>query len=292
MRRASALLLALATILASSACTRSVTGETPPNLLMTGVAATLTAAIPLPSSTPAGGDLPPSATPPPSATTVPPEPATLTPTATEGPGPTATPPSLPAGDPRTGLDLSQADYTDDFSVRFQWYEFSDPSAENLWEDGRLRSTDLLADSYVWWSTSDQTAANLYAEISAQVGECSARDAYGFAIRVGGENYDRGYALEFSCGGSFRIRKFVSGAAPVTLLDWTQTPAIHAGPNALNRMGFLADGNHLYAIANGEVVGDVEDADYVSGTFGLYASSVETPGVTVLYDDFALWIVTP
>jgi len=49
---------------------------------------------------------------------------------------------------------------------------------------------------------------------------------------------------------------------------------------------------LYAIANGEVLGQVEDDDFSSGTFGLFTSAMNTPGLTTYFDDFYLWYLQP
>ena len=277
-----ACVLLTSVILAS--CNRAAQ-ELPPNMLATQVAATLTAAPTLPSSI----------TPPPSQTTLPSAtqavPPTETPTDTPTPGgsPSPTPPPLAPDDPRTGLNLASPDLQDDFSQRFKWFEFSDAaSASNLVEDGHLKTVDNLADSYIWWSTTDSQAEDVYAEVSAAIGACAGRDSAGMAVRVNGSNFDQGYALDFSCDASFRLRKFIAEAAPVTLIDWTTSPEIVKGPNTSNRIGLLARGSKLYVFANSKLVGQVEDTSYASGTFGLYASAVNTAPLTVTFDDFAAW----
>jgi hypothetical protein len=258
--------------------------ELPPNVLATQVAATLTAAPTLPSSI----------TPPPSPTTLPSAtqavPPTETPTQTPTPGsPSPTPPPLAPDDPRVGLNLAAPDYTDDFSIAYKWVGPDDPgSATNKMESGHLTATDHKADGYIWWSTTDQQAGDLYAEVSATVGACSGKDAAGFSVRVNGANFDQAYALELSCEGSFRLRRFISNAAPEVLIEWTASPEITKGPNVTNRMGLLAKGSKLYVFANGKLIGQVEDAAYASGTFGLYASAVDSAALTVTFDDFATW----
>lgn len=259
-----------------SACNRSA-GEPPPNRVATMVAATLTAA----------PTLPPSTTPPPSATPIITPSLTPTESATPDLTPSATPPELASDDPRRGLNLSSPDYRDDFSVRFTWGEPSFGGATNLWEDGRLRTTDHLTDLYITWSTNDLEAGNLYVEITAEIGDCSGRDSYGIAVRVDGDQFNSGYTLDFSCDGAYRIRIFTEGAVK-TLLDWTLAEAIQTGPNAINRMGFLTDGSQLYAFANGELLGQVEDTNISFGTFGLFTNAIETPGLTTYFDDFSLW----
>jgi hypothetical protein len=270
---------------AITGCTRPA-AEIGPDAISTQVAATLTAV----AYTPAVGGLP-TWTPPPSAT-VPPSPTeTTTLTATIGPTVTATPPTLPTDDPRYGLNLSAPDLTDDFSD-VQWFQFSDPdSATNIWEQGHWRATDHLADSFIWWSTSAHTGSDVYAEVTAVIGTCTGRDGYGLALRVGGA-FDRGYSLEFSCDGSYRLRKWISGEAPVVLLDWTSSSDIRTGSDQENRMGLLASASGLFAFANGHPLAGVTDPDYVAGTYALYASAAETADLTVTFDDFATWSVSP
>lgn len=271
-----------------AACNRSAGGSPPAYLAFTSVAATLTAAPTLP----AVGN-PPTRTPPPSATPIFTSTTTPTTTPTLGPTPSATAFPLPPGDPRTGLNLSMPHYRDGFSNSLTWVGPSSAATENEFEDGRLRATDRLADSYVWWSTTvpDADAGNLYAEVTAEIGACSGKDGYGLAVRVGGPALNSGYSLEFSCDGSYRVREFSAGLVR-TLVDWTTVDAIRPGPNTTNRMGFLARNQTLVAIANGVTIGEVNQAEYGVGTFGLFASAEDTPGVTVYFDDFALWYLPP
>ncbi|HSR46547.1 MAG TPA: hypothetical protein VLL77_01045 [Anaerolineales bacterium] len=276
---------------AAAACNRSASAP-PASVLETGVAATLTAAPPLPATrTP-----PPSATP--SLTITPTE--TWTPSAiasgTAGPTPTITVQPLPTDDPRYGLALNLAvpDYSDDFSARYTWSEWADENVSNLWVDGRLKASDLLADPFVWWSATvpDAGAGDLYAEVDAQIQTCAGQDAAGLAVRVGGSAWNSGYLLDISCDGQYRLRKLTEGSQSI-LRNWTASDAIVKGPNALNRIGFLARGPQLTPFANGKPLGDaVQDPSFAYGTFALYAWAQQTPGVVVYFDNFALWRLTP
>jgi hypothetical protein len=274
--------------LGAAACNRQA-AALPASVLQTGVAATLTAAPPLPATRTS----PPSATP--SLTPVPPT-ASPVPTDTPGPTPTVTVPPLPTDDPRyaLGLDLAVPDYGDGFAQRHTWGELSFEGAVNLWEDGRLKATDLLTDPNIWWSGTlpDAGAGDFFAEVVAEFQDCSGKDAAGFAGRIGGVNFDSGYTLEVSCDGHYRMRKFSEGA--VTLLrDWSAAESIVQGSGAANRLGLLAQGDRITPFANGVPLGPaVQDSTLPYGTFGLYAMARETPGVAVYFDDFALWYVTP
>jgi hypothetical protein len=200
---------------------------------------------------------------------------------------------LAPDDPRQGLNLSMPDVTDDFSRHFGWFEFNDPHATVItWSPGKLTAIDPVVDAYTWWSTSGVTAGDVYAEITARPGSCSGLDGYGLAARIGGDNYDRGYTLEFSCDGHYRMRKFISGAAPVVLVDWTPSAAINHGSNAQNRLGFLLKGSTLVGFANGKQLSQAKDPDFVFGNFGLFAVAANTPDLTVDFTDFALWHFPP
>ncbi len=269
------------------------------DVLATSVAATLTAQ---PSGdptftqpAPARPTLTPSVTAVPTTTLIPSETAE----STEPPEPTstltATAPAIPADDPRFGLDLSNPEIHDDFSQRFIWFEFDEEdSATIVWEDGRLRATDNLADGFLWWSTAGIERSNSYVEVTAEVGSCAGKDAYGMAVRVGGANFDQGYSLEVACDGTFRMRKFISESAPAILLNWTTSEHLLSGPDVTNVIGLAADGGDLYPVANGEPLLEtpIQDSAYDSGLFSLFPSAGQTDGLTVYFDDFKVWTLSP
>jgi hypothetical protein len=295
------LALLLGTLLLAAACNRPAE-EPPANVLATSVSSTLTAQ-PLEEAsatdTPVAIDEIGEDTPEPTETAVDSE---ITPTAevTEepevSPTPSNTPVPLEPGDPRAGLNLSDPDYVDDFSQRFTWFEFSDPeSASVVWDDGRLRVTDHVTDGILWWTTTAVATEDSYAEIMVQVSSCSGKDAYGMGIRVGGDNIDRGYTLEISCDGAWRVRKFTAfDEIPAVLRDWTGSDLINTGPDVSNQIGFMANGDQLFTFVNGLPLDTVaiEDSDYASGVPSLFTNASQTTDLTVHFDDFRLWHLTP
>lgn len=273
---------------ALSGCSRDAPAQDSA-LLPDQVAQTLTAApTEPPSRTP-----PPSATPQPTASPSPSRTPAATETATEGPTATPTAPPLGPDDPRQGINLAAPDEHDDFTTRYGWFEYNDPGAATItWERGLLRTTDLRNDGFLWWSTSGVTAFDFYVEVSATAEQCSGGDAYGIGARIGGAGYDRGYTLEFSCDGKYRMRRFDSGAQPEVLLDWTAAEAISTGAGAENRIGLLAEGPTLTGFANGEQLQQVRDEFYVFGNFGLFAEANQTERASAAFTDFALWYLQP
>jgi len=269
-------LLASGTLLAS--CTELTTTASVDHVA-TAVAATLTAR---PTRTP-----PPTITPIPSSTQDLPPTPTASGTPTPGPSPTSTPPALPAGDPRTGLNLSQPDYRDPFNNSTTWGGPNNEAARNMIKDGFLEATDYLADTYVWWSTTVPEGSDVYVEASAELSSCKGKDSAGIGLRIGGNQYDSGYTLEVSCDGHFRVRNFLGGTVE-TLIEWTPSDEIIKGPNVTNLIGFVARKNILHVTINRVVVGSAEDFSFYSGTFALFSNALETPGLTIKFDDFELW----
>jgi hypothetical protein len=235
----------------------------------------------------------PSVTAPPSATNITTPTVISTFTPTPGLTITPTPPPLSPEDPRYGLNLAAPHYLDDFSSNLTWVGPNFDGAMNVWEDGRLRATDFLADKFLWWSTTipDIDAGDLYVEVTAEVGDCSGKDATGLAVRVDPDQRNSGYTLEFSCDGSFRIRKLLAGTVQ-TLLDWTPNGSILSGSDTTNVLGFLARGSTLTVFANGEVLNSIEATAFFKGNFGLFSDAASTPGLTVYFDDFKLWYINP
>ncbi len=276
--RQSLILMAVSFSLLLESCTVQ-TDQPPANQVETAVAATLMA---LPTWT-----SPPTATIPVTATEFPLPTSTSTGTPTPGPSPTPSPPPLPPGDPRTGLNLSVPDYRDNFSRSTSWGGPNNEAAINMIRDGQLIAVDHLSDTYVWWSTTLIQGSNVYAEVTANLTVCSGKDAAGLGVRIGGDNFDDGYTLEISCDGHYRMRKFSSGIVDI-LQDWTPASAMNQGPNASNRIGFVARGSKLFGFVNREILNEADDFSFYSGTFALYASAVDTPGLTVTFDDFEVW----
>lgn len=285
-----AVLLAAGLAVFAAACTIRVReAGSPETFLPDQVAQTLTAAPTLSATR----------TPPPTATSFPtatPQPTSTEPpsaTPTQGASPTPTAPELAPDDPRQGINLAAPDERDEFTTRYGWFEYDDPRAATIvWQRGQLQATDHLADGFLWWSTSGLTAWDLYAEVTATAEDCEGKDAYGMAVRIGGSGYDRGYTLEFSCDGHYRLRRFDSGSLPEPLAEWTRSQAIQTGSGAQNRLGFLARGSSLTGFANGQLLATVEDSFYVFGNLGLFAEANDSEGASALFEDFGLWYLQP
>jgi hypothetical protein len=198
---------------------------------------------------------------------------------------------LAPDDPRQGLDLSSPHYADDFSRPFLWGEWSDAAGSILRQGEALVATDLTADGYVGWSTTAVQGADIYVEITVRFGPCQGKDAAGLALRVDPQSADSNYALEVSCDGHFRLRRF-DPAGVTDLLPWTAAPALQDAATEPLQIGMLVRGQEIHAFAQGEHLGSAQDPALASGTVGLYANAANPPGVTVTFDDLRLWYVVP
>jgi hypothetical protein len=209
--------------------------------------------------------------------------------------PTASPTAGPS-DPRSGLDLNNPGYRDDFSVPGRWYGgLDDAEARLAYEGEAFAAIDKLTNFIIFYTTSVRTESNFYAEIDARIQACAGRDSGGIAVRVSGASYDKAYVFEVACNGEYRLRKFIDFAtSPQTLLGWTYTDAIHKGPNVTNRIGIYAEDDEIYLFVNGTLLtqNPIEDNDYTEGRFGVFASAVQTPNLKVVFDNFALWTLAP
>jgi hypothetical protein len=280
-------IILLALLCLSAACTRVAPTLSYEDRVATMVAGTL-AVLP-PSSTgsptdsgePPAGSATPSSEPTATVTSTP----TVTPTVTPGPA-----------DPRVGLNLSNPDYTDDFSVPGRWYNgYEDAGVRLVYEGQAFAATDKLTDYIIFYSGSVRTDQNSYAEIDMTIGSCTGRDAGGMAVRVGGADYDKSYVFEVSCNGQYRLRKFLNfSTVPLVLRNWTYSDAINQGSSATNRLGVYADGDELYLFVNGVLLTEnpIEDNEYSQGRYGIFASAAETLNLKVLFDNFAVWVLAP
>lgn len=216
---------------------------------------------------------------------------------TEGPkrlelAPTPTPLVVSADDPRAVLDLAHPDHVDYFDDPATWFDYdnADRAAYRV-EDSKLIGIDHVPEEKTtWWSYTEKSSGNLYAEISATNGDCIGRDSMGMAVRVDNATAAGGYSLEVSCDGEYRFRRHSINGSPTDYIDWTPSDAINTGPGATNRLGIWGYQGRFRLFINGQEVGEYWDTDYLFtfGTFALFTRASQTYELTGTFDDFAFW----
>jgi hypothetical protein len=216
---------------------------------------------------------------------------------TEGPkrlelAPTPTPLVVSEDDPRAVLDLEHPDHVDYFDNPDAWFDYANADRAAYWVDsGKLYGTDYVPEEKTtWWSYTDKSSGNLYAEVSATNGDCIGRDSMGMAVRVDNASAAGGYSLEVSCDGEYRFRRHSQNGSPTDYIDWTASDAINTGPGATNRLGIWGYQGRFRLFVNGQEVGEYWDTDYLFtfGTFALFTRASQTYDLTGTFDDFAFW----
>jgi hypothetical protein len=206
--------------------------------------------------------------------------------------PTPTPLVVSQNDPRAILDLAHPDHVDYFDNPDAWFDYDNPDrAAYKVADGQLIGTDYEPEeTHTWWSYTDVSSGNLYAEVSATNGDCIGRDSMGMAVRVDQATAAGGYSLEVSCDGAYRFRRHSVNGSPVELIDWTASDAINTGAGAVNRLGIWGYQGRFRLFINGQEVDKSWDTDYLFtfGTFALFTRASQTYDLTGTFDDFAFW----
>ncbi|MBI4926938.1 MAG: hypothetical protein HY835_04175 [Anaerolineae bacterium] len=237
------------------------------------------AALPSPTATPEPTQVPPTATP---------EPTQVPPTATS-PAFTAVP-----GDPRGRLGSPSSTDPMDSATQWIWPTGLNDFTSIGFGNGAMTLTGLN-DKLGWRLANPEGTdfGSLYLEATFRTGTCASADQYGLIVRVPVlKEADRGYLFGFSCDGRYGLRKWDGKDGEkgkmTRLIDWKASDAIQKGSNATNRMGIMMVGSRLILYANGQLLGEVSDSTWTSGTFGAYIGALNTDNFSVQIDEMSYW----
>lgn len=208
---------------------------------------------------------------------------TQTPTVENTPAPTAT---VPASDPK--LKLGNASFTDTFNDGKNWPLGEDKYTSAEVSNGVLKFTALT--KIDGWRIAWPDIQDVYMEMTAKTGECSASEHYGLMLRVPDKvEANAGYMVGISCDGKFSLRKW-DGEKMTSLIAWKADSAIVSGANQTNRLGIWAKGSQLVVYVNGVKVGEASDTTFTGkGGFGIFVGgSPENGKFTVNIDEISYW----
>jgi hypothetical protein len=196
-------------------------------------------------------------------------------------------PTLGAEDPRASL--SDPTWVDIFEDQSDWALYSDDHANFEIASEGLEMTAFNPDFFNSWILSWRRAKDLYLEATGTFGQCSGRDAFGLMIRsTGGDKGYTGYLFGVSCDGRYSLRSW-DGEALTTIVGWTPDESIQKGPDAVNRIGVLAEGDQFSLYANGELLMQLNDGSHeAEGLFGLFISSAQTANFSALIEEISFW----
>jgi hypothetical protein len=207
--------------------------------------------------------------------------------------PQATPEPEPTVEPADPAEyLGDASWMDEMDTAEFWPTGTDQFSSAAFENGKLKIT-ALSDVRGWRLASAPVLENAYIQADVEMGTCAGTDGYGLMFRVP-ENtgYNQGYLFEITCDGRYAIRKWngLSGenGTMTTLKYYTISESINKGSDQSNRIGIMALNDRLVMYVNGEKVGEVSDADFTSGFFGLYVKRDKTQDLTIFVDSVSYW----
>jgi hypothetical protein len=207
--------------------------------------------------------------------------------------PQATPEPEPTVEPADPAEyLGDAAWTDEMDTAEFWPTGTDQFSSAAFENGKLKIT-ALSDIRGWRLALAPVLENAYIQADVEMGSCAGIDGFGLMFRVP-ENtgYNQGYLFEITCDGRYAIRKWngLSGenGTMTTLKYYTVSESINKGSDQSNRIGIMTLNDRLVMYINGEKVGEVSDASFTSGFFGLYVKRDKTQDLSILVDSVSYW----
>jgi hypothetical protein len=190
--------------------------------------------------------------------------------------------STQAATPEMRPGLGDIFLTDKLSSSSPWDTATSDEASAEIVDNRL---NVAAQSGVYMVSlrQDLVANDFYAEITARPGLCRGDDTYGFLVRANVVAY---YRFSLSCNGTVSAER-VSGQKRQILQS--AVPSGDAPPGAPGevRIGVWAVGTEMRLFLNGRYQFSVSDANYASGTMGVFVNAAGNTAATVSFSDLSV-----
>ena len=191
-------------------------------------------------------------------------------------GSSGTTPQQPA--PSGSKVLYQDDFSDPGSG---WEVISDSDSAVGYANGAYQ-VSVFQPKYLTWSYLEPAYDDTVLRVDAKVTKATRAGDYGLICRrQDAENF---YGFEVSEDGYFVIYKYVAGEY-TALHDWEASDAIPSGKTV--QLTVSCVGDQLSLAVGGTVLAAVTDSSFSSGNVGLIAGTMDTPGLTVAFDNFAI-----
>lgn len=163
---------------------------------------------------------------------------------------------------------------------------STSDVERFTQDGRF-VMHVVTPAYVGWTECTEVEySDFIMEVDATQVEGPDNNAYGLILRYGLES-DEFYAFMISGDGFYAFT--VDGANhtdPEFLSEWGESSAINQGAQ-LNRLKVVAVGSSMKYYVNDQLLGEVQDSRFTTGTLGFFVGSVEEGEVRIAFDNFKI-----
>jgi len=184
--------------------------------------------------------------------------------------------------PQTGDTILWDDYSDS---DYGWNTWNQNNSAVDFDSGGLRFYINQLD-YDYWSTIPLTLKDVQVDVVAS--RVTGPDDNHFGVVCRYKNRDNFYAFLISSDGYLGILKVKDGEYSwLTGEDMQYSEAILQGENT-NYLRAECIGQNLILYVNGQKLAVANDTDLKSGRVGLLAGTYETPGVDILFDNFAVY----
>ncbi len=175
--------------------------------------------------------------------------------------------------------------TDDLSDASLWDTAASDQASAQVNDHQI---NLAVQSQVYMISlhRDLVLNNFYAEITARPGLCRGEDSYGMLVRA---NAVAGYRFSLHCNGTVSAERVSVGKRQVLQAPLASGDAPPGAPAEV-RIGVWAVGIEMRLFLNGRYQFSVADANYSTGTVGVFVNSVGSTAAVVSFTDLTVWDV--
>ncbi len=188
----------------------------------------------------------------------------------------------------TSSDSSANDvlFQDDFSQTDSgWDRTSDSFLTTDYLDGRYQI--LINDTnFYGWANPGKVFSDTRIKTEAEMVNGATDTEYGIICRY--KDVKNFYVGLISADGYYAIIKNKNGKFELVGMDYMQdSPKINLGLST-NQLQFDCIDDTLTLYANGEILAEVKDSDFPNGDVGLIASTYDTPGAEILFDNFRVY----
>lgn len=204
---------------------------------------------------------------------------------------TATPPPAPTVSPTPDILAGLGDvlFFDDFSFNHGWPLGEAAVGGTSLLDGRLVIAVREPRQYRMAVRARPSLADFYAEAVVTSTLCSPGDEFGIVFRV--NSLAEHYRYTISCEGTARVRRLLVDASRALVLP-EASPAVFAGPLAVNRIAVRVSGDRFRFYVNGVEILQARDATLPSGRIGFYVRASRQGQSTIAFDDLLVRELAP
>lgn len=167
-----------------------------------------------------------------------------------------------------------------------WVVEGDEFGSTAIQDGRMIIDVSQPGSMQYSALEDPSFADFDLVVEAQLIEGDREATYGLLFRLAGP--EQFYRFEITGDGRYVVERRDVGETWRRLADgWQRSPAIIAGPGALNALRVTAVGPAMSFYVNDELLEEVQDSNYSAGQIALDAGTFGEQRTIVAFDNLAV-----